>query len=224
MTDFFQIESLVKEARLLKRQPWMGPPANVVGRAIALNILARTDVGAVAVPGAVAYPAGVQFDLVIFVSPVASIARDLLVRQPAFEAAARNSGTLPDELFRWGLEFENGSKTTSVDPLPPSADESGSAVHERPTVALLGGSIDVGRREERWWLSPLPPAGELAFVFEWPVIGIELTRIPFEADLLTLAGNETATLWQEADSSPTDDERESFSVSYDLAAEPDELS
>ncbi len=51
----------------------------------------------------------------------------------------------------------------------------------------------------RFWLWPLPPPGLLAFVAEWPLGGIALTRVEVDADPIVQAAAEAETLWPDGE-------------------------
>jgi hypothetical protein len=46
-----------------------------------------------------------------------------------------------------------------------------------------------------WWVWPLPPAGSLTVVCEWPAYGIALTRSEFDAGMLLDAAAQVEQLW-----------------------------
>jgi len=52
----------------------------------------------------------------------------------------------------------------------------------------------------RWWAWPLPPAGPLEFVCEWPAFGITETRAGIDAQMILDAAQRSIRLWPEDDS------------------------
>ena len=48
---------------------------------------------------------------------------------------------------------------------------------------------------ERYWVSPLPPPGPLAFASEWPAFGIPESRAEVDARLLLDAAGDSIELW-----------------------------
>jgi hypothetical protein len=48
----------------------------------------------------------------------------------------------------------------------------------------MGGGGGGGRWRQDFWVWPLPPAGSLAFVCEWPAAGIALSRADTDAQQL----------------------------------------
>ena len=49
----------------------------------------------------------------------------------------------------------------------------------------------------RWWAWPLPPAGPLEFVCEWPPFGIAESRTGIDAQLILDAARRSVRLWPE---------------------------
>ena len=49
----------------------------------------------------------------------------------------------------------------------------------------------------RWWTWPLPPAGPLEFVCEWPAFGIAESRAVIDAQLILGAAARSIQLWSE---------------------------
>jgi hypothetical protein len=49
----------------------------------------------------------------------------------------------------------------------------------------------------RWWAWPLPPAGPLEFVCEWPAFGVAETRAVIDAQLVLDAAGRSTRLWPE---------------------------
>jgi hypothetical protein len=47
----------------------------------------------------------------------------------------------------------------------------------------------------RWWAWPLPPAGALEFVCEWPVFGIAEARARIDGQLILDAADRSIQLW-----------------------------
>jgi hypothetical protein len=177
---------------------WFGPPRHELGAAIPLRIvLARTDQLAIAIVEATAYTNGFELKLVRrlrkqsyeefedfdFHHPVMWKRRQELLEK----------GQLPPELFRFGVEFSDGSKATTLagHPFEAGLDEK----PEGPVLMERGGGGGGGNWDERYWVWPLPPDGPLAFVCEWPAKGVPLTRREFDAGLIREAAAQVDVLW-----------------------------
>jgi hypothetical protein len=176
------------------RQPvWLGPPANVLPGVVPVELLiARTDETAVAVTGGIrAYPAGFGFTLSLHLraSPPASS------RDPYPFDAAFDWDQIADAFLRFGVQFADGAKATNLprydlhhhddtEPIPP-------------VLTAHGGRGGGGGRawDADQWVWPLPPAGPLAFVCEWPARQIGESRVELDARSVRQAAERATTLW-----------------------------
>jgi hypothetical protein len=175
-----------------ERKPWFGAPRNELGVSTGLRLaLARTDEVAVALVDVVAFTTGVSLNLVA------------LRRAPAepgsfdhpFGHFWPQGSELPPELLRFGVEFSDGGKATTLGASPATWAAEG----EPPGPILLpgGGSGSDDYWESSFWLWPLPPPGPLAFVVEWPAEGIDLTRHEVDTEPIIEASRRSETLWPE---------------------------
>jgi hypothetical protein len=89
---------------------------------------------------------------------------------------------LPDEFFRFGIEFPDGARVSNLDRAPwelsPDATEP-----QHGMSSSSGGGSDSEYSQE-WWAWPVPDAGVIAFVCEWPAYGISETRGEVDATQL----------------------------------------
>jgi hypothetical protein len=176
-----------------RKQPaWIGPPDNVLGGAVALElILARTDDTVVIARNMVAYPNGLDF--------VLGVRKRRFDPHGFYDPLGRHPGPhrgegIPDEILRFGIQLSDGSKATTVDHHRwPGPDERVSG----PMLTPHGGGGGGGRWDMSFWLWPLPPTGPLAFVVEWPSEGILETRVEIDASLLRDAAARSEELWPE---------------------------
>jgi hypothetical protein len=161
--------------------PWEPPEAafpGIVG--IDALQLARTGQAAVAITGISAYPAGFEIFVTARIRPGAG-------GGPGDPAAARRS-------FRFGLQWADGVKVIAQPGL--RGPDHGSASAAPILLPFMAGG---GPRSHfsRWWAWPLPPAGPLEFVCEWPAFGIAETRAGIEAQLILDAAGRGIQLWPE---------------------------
>jgi hypothetical protein len=175
------------------RRPWFGPPDNIRGGVVALELtVGRSDKAAITVAAATVYPDGFEFGLAIRI-------RDAAGDQPLdplfFHHRHRRSGQaiegLPPELARFGIEFSDGRKATNLQLLPLGEESP-----EGPVLIPGGGGGGGSRWEQSCWVWPLPPPGALAFVCEWPVADINLSRVEIDASLILAAASRAQVLWQ----------------------------
>jgi len=182
-----------------ERKPWWGAPTNELGVSTGLRVLlVRTDDVAVSVIDAVAFKSGVQLKLVA-ARRRPSLA-DPFELHHQFAHRMQAGGDLPPELLRFGVEFSDGRKATSLGSGPAASFSLHSDEGSEPQGPLLlpgGGGGDDARWESEFWLWPLPPPGPLAVVIEWPAEGIELTREEVDSAPIIEAASRSEVLWPE---------------------------
>jgi hypothetical protein len=171
-----------------RHQPWEPPEAELPGIVpIDTVVLGQTDQVAVALTGMSAFSAGIEIFLTARIRTSAGQPEENLTGGPRDLAAARHS-------FRFGLQFSDGVKAVG---------RTGGGRMDRdsePTAPVLyqfaaGG----GPRSfvSRWWTWPLPPAGPLEFVCEWPAFGIAESRATIDGQLILDAAGRSVLLWPE---------------------------
>lgn len=166
----------------------MNPPENEVPVALAWTaVVARSADIAVAVVGARAYGNGIALDLAVRARARPDHVHGL------FEAV---DGYGTDRLLL-GLEYADG-RTTSGPPGPPLDDlpEDAPLLHHG---GGYGGDLSV---DQTYFLSPLPPAGPVAFYCAWPSMGVAETRTEFDGSGLAEAVRRVEVLWPPADPRP----------------------
>jgi hypothetical protein len=184
--------------------PWWQAPRNELGAPVPLRlVLARSERVAVALVGATAYTTGVALTIAVrWRRQVADHSEDLY--DDPFEhpfgltmMRRRPTGELSPEILRFGVQFSDGRKATTVGGLPWV---DGGDADEEPTGPVLmegGGGGGDGEWDSDFWLWPLPPPGPLTFAVEWPSAQIELTKHEVDATLILEASALSEQLWPE---------------------------
>ena len=181
------------------RKPEWILPDNYLGQPVPTDIeLASSTKVRIVLRHLVAYPTGIEFQVVALVQ---ALARDDeavggFVGRPYYSEKNEDPSRLPDGLFRFGIEFADGSKATTLQDqhiayygpdLPPS-----------PWLQRSGsGGSSPGHLNAGYWVWPLPPPGPLAFVCEWPAMGISLSRREIDTGPIRAAAAQAAPLWDE---------------------------
>lgn len=169
---------------------WLGPADNVLPSPFPLWLeLARTNRVAIHIHAGNAYPNGFGFLLTLRLRE-----QRRGVREHPFHGwhEAWETGVIPDEALRFGIEFADGSKATVF------GGHRFFAATDRPEGPVLiqrGGGGGMHTWEMRFWTWPLPPAGSVAFVAEWPAEAIELTRGEIDGAVIRAAAEQAETLW-----------------------------
>lgn len=170
----------------------MGPPRDAVPAVLPVErVVARTEAVAVYLSCFWVYPVGFEFE-VFAVAGDEDSELDPFSFDPTY--AAERSGEIPPEKLRLGFEFADGSTVTNTGGRF-DWDWEGA---DRPSSPIMSGSRGHGG-EGSWswafWVWPLPPAGELTFVCEWPAAEIPLTRLELDAAPIVEAASRAQRLF-----------------------------
>jgi hypothetical protein len=93
-------------------------------------------------------------------------------------------------LFEVSLRLSDG-RTVLIGRPPGGAEPAG------PFLRMNGGGGSSHYNQTRWWAWPLPPAGPLEFIGQWPAMGISDTRVSIDADLILDAARRSVQIWPE---------------------------
>jgi hypothetical protein len=171
--------------------PWLSAPSGTLPGVVALElVLAQTAKVAVCVTRLGVYPSGFEIDLVTMAGAEDDDALDpkLFLRPWMRDQLAAGYAGLPAEMLRFGVEFADGTKATNT-AARFSLGGRGTQpdLHNEPDGPVLhagGGGGAGGNWRQSMWVWPLPPAGSLTFVCEWPAADIPLTRHEIDAQLI----------------------------------------
>jgi hypothetical protein len=179
-------------APLRRHHPWEPPEGEFPGIVpIDTLVLGRTDQVAVAVTGLSAFSNGIEIFMTARIRPSADHPEEHLPGGPRDLAASRRS-------FRFGLQFADGGKVaTSPDGRGRRPDHDSEP--SGPVLYPIAGGGAPHSFIARWWAWPLPPAGPLEFVCEWPAFGIAESRASVDAQLILDAARRSIRLWPEDD-------------------------
>jgi hypothetical protein len=173
------------------RPVWMKPQAELPGGVVAELLLVHSDDVAVAVNGLRAFRTGFEFALSIVLRRED---RHHRVFDPMVQHHRRPGEELAPEFLRFGLQFADGGVASNLGRHPFGRAET------EPTgpILLQNGGGGGGRcYDTRFWAWPLPPAGPLVFVCQWPALGIEESRAEIDARLILDAAGRSRQLWPE---------------------------
>ncbi len=162
----------------------MGAPHGTMPGVVAAElVLAQTDRAAVCITRIAAYPTGFEFDVVTLAAPGSEseeLLDPMLFGPHHRHARARARGSsMPDEVLRLGIQFADGAKVTNV----PGSGSFGDPP-SGPVMHSGGGGGGAGRWSQSEWVWPLPPAGPVAFVCEWPAAGIPVSSCELDAQVI----------------------------------------
>jgi hypothetical protein len=198
--------------------PWLGAPKGVLPGIVPLElVLARTAQIAVCVTRLGVYPSGFDLDLVTMASDEADELDPLLFAGRRFRHRRRREGDeeIPKGMLRFGVEFADGRKATNTADQPLANLAGGtmsiSTMTSRsdppqepagPVLNLGGGGGGGGNWRQSIWIWPLPPAGQLTFVCQWPEANIELTRHQIDAQIILDAATRAQVIFADVPPDP----------------------
>jgi hypothetical protein len=165
---------------------WFERPQNEMGAVVATKAILYRDQGtAVTLTGLVAFSTGLDMQLNIF-RRVDDLLR--LFDSPV-GAQTRDEPATP-KMLRFGIEYADGRRASNLDRF----DET----WEAGEIHLFGGAGGGGGFSFRssYWASPLPPPGKVAFVIEWPIVGLPETRTAIDAAPILEAAARSERLWE----------------------------
>ena len=170
-----------------EHHPWNPPEAELPG-IVPIDTLHfdRSEQAAVAIIGIAAYARGFEFFLARRIRP----GTPGLDEDPTPEMLRRRRREPED--FPISVQFSDG-RTAISGRLRGDFEPTG------PILQLRGGGGTSHSQLFRWWVWPLPPAGSLEFICQWPVYGIGETRIGIDGQLILDAARRSVQLWPEDD-------------------------
>jgi hypothetical protein len=163
------------------------------------RVLARTDRAALVARAFAAHPFGYRFVVSVRLQSAGEEHHPAL-RFLAYPGAARPvswgrvvaKGRLPDGMLAIGLMHADGrfAYADRWNPLlrHPDDDEAAAMVSD-------GGYGDPSAFEIPFEVFPLPPAGPLRLIFQWPEMGIEATSLELDARPLIAAAQDAVQTW-----------------------------
>jgi hypothetical protein len=171
---------------------WIAPPENELGEAVAATVvLVKRSELAIAVTDFRAYSSGIAGRLVVRTRERELGGRMMHPMHPTMRARGTDSNELPRELLRFGIEFADGRRATTIDNRASRRDEP-------PEIVLMqrGGGGGGNGWELGFWIWPLPPEGPLTFAVEWPAESVDLTTSQLDTAPLRAAAAGSEALWE----------------------------
>jgi len=168
------------------QRPWDPPEAGFPGVVpFSTLVLARTERAAVAINGLSAYAAGFEIYVTARFRPGTDTG-------PGGPVPGGPGPGGPLRSFRFGLQLADGTKVIGQ---RGGGGPDGDAEPDGPILRMFLGGASPRSSLSRWWAWPLPPAGPLEFVCEWPTLGIPESRAGLDAQLILDAAGQSIRLW-----------------------------
>ncbi|HEY3923562.1 MAG TPA: hypothetical protein VGL75_03310 [Acidothermaceae bacterium] len=178
----------------------MGPPDNELPGTISFHaVLGRTDELAIALVGADAYSNGLSISIALRLrhNDAGDGLADMLFGH-------HRRGTSTDPLLV-GVSFPDGRTATNV-PAPRFPDLLRQVEQPEQLILVQRGGGGGGREFGiSFWITPLPPPGDLTIVVAWPSKGIAETHTTIPADLIAAGVARSVELWPWEPPGPRDE-------------------
>ena len=170
-----------------RRVKWHGTSDDTVGAFVPIGpFQVQNEEVAIVATGFFAYPTGFTFTLVTL-SRLTPPPAPLSFHHPGSTGQRHTPG---GEL-RFGIGFADGSKLFQLAHAIPRADSSLRSLRSR------GGGGGGRKWTSELWCEPLPPEGNMTFVFEWGDYAIPETSIDVDATAIVNAATSALPLWPE---------------------------
>jgi hypothetical protein len=187
---------------------WFQPPTDELATLVPVRqLLARTDRGVLVLLSHIdAFRQGCSFRIRISAHRPEAMndsewheIHEMAMGGASFHSR-RSGAASPDESLRFGVQFRDGRKVTTMDGLrlPHSHDQ-------EPEGSLLTQHGGGGSGSDRFatfssslWLWPLPPAEPFDFVIAWPALDVGLTRVELPGHDIVEAASRAGCVWPDA--------------------------
>jgi len=158
-------------------------------------LVARSDDAAVVVSRLSAFPDGFELTVHSHLRRSVKRGRRAHLNHPMMWHGVVEPGEpIPDEILRFGVAWPDGGRVTNLNDWDRSRPDATEPTHGLQTHS--GGGSD-REYSQHYWAWPLPTAGPLRFVVEWPSFGIEETTVSIAGDLLVEAAGRARPVWPE---------------------------
>lgn len=205
--DFFEPPAPPPEPERWEPPQWFQPPVDELAALVPdRRLLARSDRGVVILLSHIdVFRTGCMLRIRVSVHNRDDTRRedwfdmhDVVMGGRRHPRGHSGGGELPDELLRFGVRFDDGSKaTTTAAPLPHDRDSTPHGPVLMQHGGGGGGSDQLITSTWSLWLWPLPPPEPFDLVFEWPAFGVAMERVEIDGGQITRAADSVRSFWDE---------------------------
>jgi hypothetical protein len=167
-----------------------GPPDGVLGAATTLQgVLLHGNECAVVIDDVVVYPTGFTFTVIVIDTAASETDRPASGDDPGWWPPGDELDTIAIRQPQCRLRFPDGTFTDAERSHPDDPSV--------PQIVSLGGRGGITRTETDYWVTPLPPPGQLTFEARWPDSDVPPESVTFDADMLLDAVSRTVRVWDD---------------------------
>lgn len=171
------------------------PGAWIAGVVPVELVVARSDRAAVVVTRISAYPDGFELTMSSYLHRSVKRTRRQHLHHPMmWDDIGEPGEPLPDELLRFGLMWPDGGRATNLDGWGRSWPDATEPAHGLESHSGSGSDREYS---QEYWAWPLPGAGPLEMVAEWPAFGIDESKASVDGALLVAAAGRAQPVWPE---------------------------
>jgi len=149
------------------------------------GVLGRSESACVALTGVRCWPEFTQLSLTTYHRNGHA---SRMLTMPRFHEDAEG-------ILRFGVLFADGGRATNLDRLAWNDGATRNPPADYPVLFPASGSGWAGRTEIGVNVFPLPPAGPVTLIVEWPAEGIAENRTEFEGAELRAAAERATPIW-----------------------------
>jgi hypothetical protein len=165
------------------------PPENEIPGVIAFSaLLGRSDDAVVALVGARAYSAGIEFEIAVRLRRYDDTNPSAL--NDAMYGGRRTGST--DKALLLGAEYPDGRRASSLS--GPSFSGFDLPTVE-PTLSPGRGGGSATSQQMTFWLHPLPPPGDVILISAWPALEVPERQTVIAGDLIAAGFAAIVELW-----------------------------
>lgn len=152
----------------------------------------RTDEAILVIRQFDVYPTGIEFTVDLRVRPT----NEQMFDMPWELHSSRRrcpmaADALPDEFLRLGFSFPDGTTWANFVHNRPALDEE----PDVPVVVGRGGGGGGDGWKMRYWMWPLPPAGDVMVYAAWPMFDIEEVSAVIDGESLRRVADDALQIW-----------------------------
>lgn len=178
---------------------WQAPQDELPAMIPVSGILAVTDHASIALAGVAVYTDGIEIRIERRLRRLGIPVRDWNELTGAFMDHLPYGSADPSGRLRFGVVLADGTKVTDASPFfgggDPMAEPQGHMLTRREQGG--SGGPHTYSSADHLWLWPLPPAGPIDLVMQWPAFGIGETQVTVDVSTAPELSHRARRFWSD---------------------------